>query len=279
MIGLLMRTGNACRIAGHYQEAEKAFADAMRRIRAAPLSTHLEAGQLYSMLASLRLEQFRPAEARDLLRKAESIANGYGDRTLLATVLHQQAIADDDLGEPGRALDLLLDAKRIYREDGNVRAEVLALNEAVLVLAGAGRVDRALRLYLMIEAKAHEHLNPRALRSYRWTHGVIALRAGLHGAAGRVFDAVLEDAAAEGDFVVAAGALLYIAEARAGMGDFAGVEEAALRLTVLFEALGVPACVMAAADLLRQAARCRLAAMAECVRTVRAARRQAGAER
>ena len=273
MINLLTRNGNACRIAGRYQEAEKAFADAFRRIRVAPLSTCLEAGQLYSMMASLRLEQFRPHEARDLLRKAHSIATGYGDRRLLARVLHKQGIAADDLGHPRHALDLLLDAKRIYREDGDVKSEVLVLNEAVLVLAGAGEVDRALRLYLMIQDKARELLDPRALRSFSWTHGVIALRAGLHEAADKVFSAVMEDAAEQGDTVVAAGTLLYAAEARAGLGDFVGVEEAAVRLAALFEALGVPACVMAAADLLRQAARCRLTALAECVRTVRNARR------
>lgn len=274
MINLLVRTGNACRIAGRYQQAEKAFADAMRRIRAAPLSSCQEAGQLYSMLASLRLEQFRPAEARELLRKAESIARGYGDRGLLASVLHKLGIAADDLGEPGHALDLLLEAKQLYREDGNRRGEVLVLNEAVLVLAGAGLADRALRLYLLIEPAALEHLDPRALRAFRWTHGVIALHAGLYEAADKVFSAVVEGAAQDGDTVVAASALLYVAEARAGLRDFVGVEQVAIQLVALFNALGVPACVMAAADLLRQAARCRLAALVECVRTVRTARRQ-----
>ena len=270
MIGLLLRDGNAARIAGRYTTAEERFAAARARLRDASLVSSLDAARLYSYEASLRVDQWRPREAWSLLMRAEMIAEAHDDKALLARTLYQLGIAADDLGEPDAAVRRLLGAKRLYREAGERAMDVAVLSSLAVVLAGAGEVDRALRYHLMGEASANRYLPPRALRSYRWARGVITLRAGCHAAALALFEEVL--AAAE-DVPQAANLLVDLAEAQAGVGDYRAVEETAGRLATLFGSLGVSPGVMAAAQLLQQAANCRLVVILECVAAVRSARR------
>lgn len=274
MIELLLRKANEARISGHYAIAERALADASRRMKQAPLSSCLEIAKLYSLMASLRLEQFRPAEAERLLAKARRIAEGHRDAAFLAGVVHKQGIALVDLEHYGQAVDFLLEAKRLYRETGSGVGDVLAMTETCKALADGGQPDLALHYHLRIEQTATELLSGRALRYYGWVRGVIALRAGLSASALAVFDEVVASATEDGDTVAVANSLLDLAEARAGVGDAGGVEEAASQLVALFAALGVKPCVSAAAELLLRAARCRLTALAECVALVRRSRRR-----
>lgn len=279
MLELLLRNGDAARVAGRYREAEARYGAARRRLRSASLVSCLEAGHLYSRMASLRIDQWRPQDAWTLLMRAESIAEGYGDKALSAAVLLKMGIAAENMGEPELAVRKLLDAKAAYRRLGNPAMDVAVLNSLAVTLAGAGEIDRALRLHVVGERPARELLSPAALLTYEWARGYITLRAGYHGAALAIFDRVLEQQAAAGDVPSAAEMLVDLAEAQASVGDLAAVEETAVQMAVLFDALPVPAGVMAAAQLLHQATACRLGAALDCVRLIRAFRRSSRPDR
>lgn len=275
MLELLLRNGDAARVAGRYREAEARYGAARRRLRDASLVSCLEAGHLYSRMASLRIDQWRPQDAWSLLMRAEAIAEGHGDAGLAAAILLKMGIAAENMGEPELSIRKLLDAKAAYRRLGDAAMDVAVLNSLAVTLAGAGEIDRALRLHVVGERPARDLLSPSALLTYEWARGYITMRAGYHGAALEIFGRVLEQQAAAGDVPHAAEMLLDLAEAQAGVGDLPALEATALRMAALFDSLPVPAGVMAAARLLHQATAYRLGAALECVQVLRASRRGA----
>jgi tetratricopeptide (TPR) repeat protein len=114
--------GNAYRIQSDLVAAERALATARRTVGTAGSGDDLTRGEVASFLGSLRNDQARYEEAREVLDEAVACFRQLGDDRLEAKALLQLAHAHGDGGDPFAAIDVLERARALLGpDDGHLR--------------------------------------------------------------------------------------------------------------------------------------------------------------
>jgi DNA-binding CsgD family transcriptional regulator/tetratricopeptide (TPR) repeat protein len=138
---LLVRLGEVRRVAGDEAGAVAALAQAERLVAGAPPSAevaHVLAACAYGLLLRARSEQ---ANARS--EEAIAAARAVGARAEEAKALRALAISLADVGGMDRALDLLLEARRLAEEVGDAEAVMGTYMTVCHLLQWAGREREA----------------------------------------------------------------------------------------------------------------------------------------
>jgi tetratricopeptide (TPR) repeat protein len=138
----LTHHGNACRIAGDFDEARKSFAEAEQAGGASAL--------LFEFRASLAENTGELSEALHRLSEASKIRRAAGDQEGLARNLVLAAKVSDQEGQSQRAVDLLTEALDFIPSGEEFLFRTAAQN-LIHCVARAGFPERALRYYGQME--------------------------------------------------------------------------------------------------------------------------------
>lgn len=166
--------GNARRVAGDLFGAQRQLRAAIGLLDVGT-GAPTERAEVLSLLASLRTDQSRFAEAVRLLREAAATHRGQGDARLEGKCLLKMATAAVRGGEPERAIELLDRAIELLEAAGEDRLAFLAHHNVVSSLTEAGHHREAREYLERIAPLYEEHKDDRPMQlRRRWTEGLIA---------------------------------------------------------------------------------------------------------
>lgn len=170
--------GNARRVAGDLFGAERQLRTA-RALLDSGTGAPTEQAEILGLLASLRIDQSRYAEAVELLREAEELYANTGLDELRGKVLINMARAAGHGGEPTTAVELLLRALELLHEEDNAYLVFLCHHNVVAFLNDAERSDEA-REYLRQANPWYERFSDDRGTNLRrrWLEGRIAFNLG-----------------------------------------------------------------------------------------------------
>ncbi len=131
--------GNAHRVQSDLVAADRALATARRTARRSGSGDPWTIGEIASFLGSLRIDQVRYEEAREVLEEAVAIFRQAGDRNLEAKCLVQLAQARGEAGDPFSAIEVLERARTLLgAENGQLRL-IAGHYQAQMLLQGGLR--------------------------------------------------------------------------------------------------------------------------------------------
>lgn len=142
---ILAYQGNVHRLMDEYLEAEIPFARALKLLEQGSGDSTVRAS-IYSLLATLRGEQRRFAEADRLLDDVIHIYRRAGDDHLVGRTLLQQAHVAEIRGERDRSLALIGEARSLLDFGREPRLELLSLHNYLNLLAETTEASDARRL-------------------------------------------------------------------------------------------------------------------------------------
>ena len=256
-IGLEVRShsvlGNILRKQGDYVGAEAEFERVDGLLLDLP-STSVERCDALSLKASLRNDQDRFAEAKQILDELVEVYRRTEDHQKLGKALIKCGIAQSHLEDLSGAIVSLSESLRILREVGDERLCSLALGNLARCLEDAGRSEEALRFLgqareWMEANNSHEHL-ARA----RWLEGRIAASLERESEAEEAFQFARKYFSDRAIDIESASACLDLALLYAGQGSSAKLKELVVEMVPIFERQGLESQVMAALILLKHAA-------------------------
>lgn len=265
--------GNARRIASDLFGAERAFQESLLLLKEGNPGSPVQA-DVWSLLGSLRVDQGRYLEARELLKPALELYRDFHLREEEAKVLLQLADADGYSGNAERAVTILVGAVRLLDGLEPSRLHLQAHHNLADWMVDAGQALEALAYYEKARALYDEHCTEPSLRlRRRWLEGRIYAGMGDLGLARQALDEV-RATAAEGElsYEVAMVSLeLAIVELRRGNGD--RVRELAEEMTPILRSHELHRHALAAISLVRHEARKQRATVAFLEETLHYLRR------
>jgi tetratricopeptide (TPR) repeat protein len=165
--------GNARRVAADLREAEEAFQTAFELLRTGT-GDPLERALLTDLLASLRREQGRHAEALRLLARAQRIYRRVGETHREGRALVKMATVHEQAGTPERAIPLLYEALRKIDAGREPRLLLNAQHNLITFLAEVGRHLEAQRLLIQARPLYDRFADAWMRNRRRWVEGKIA---------------------------------------------------------------------------------------------------------
>lgn len=148
--------GNAHRVQSDLVAADRALATARRTARSSGSGDPWTIGEIASFLGSLRIDQVRYDEAREVLEEAVGIFRQAGDQRLEAKCLVQLAQARGEGGDHFSAIDVLKRARTLLGPaDGKLRL-IAGHYQAQMLLQGELR-NEADDLFAVLQDEYREH--------------------------------------------------------------------------------------------------------------------------
>lgn len=165
--------GNACRVSFQLAEAERAFAVAESLLAEGSIAL-LDRARVLALLASLRLEQRRLAEASQLYARAASIYKKLGQWNLLGRTLLQKAIVCSEAGDGEGNMRLLRQALDLIDPQADPRVFLSARHNLIHALHDNGRSREAFALLFHTRPLFLKVGDRMTLLKLRWLEGKIA---------------------------------------------------------------------------------------------------------
>ncbi len=253
--------GNARRIAGDLRGAECAFRGAARLLGPdQPLAPEMP--EVRSLLGSLRIDQCRYPEAREVLGRARRDFRELADPVGEARVLMQMATVEGYDGLPEEEITILEQVLPLVEAAGEERLVAWAQHNLAYSLVDAGEPLEALARFQKNEALFTDQFREPALQlRVRWLEGRIYAGLGdLELARTALEDVRLEAAERELPYELAMVslelAIVYLRE-----GELARVQDLAEELTLVFTSQELHRHALGALYLFRQAARAQTASV------------------
>lgn len=138
--------GNALRVAGHYEEAEAAFARARREENDGTGDVRRRAERL-RFEAGLAVDRSRFAVGERLYRRSQTLCEEVGDQQGAARVLLAHGSLALSTGRPADALPLLVQAEERLQALGDARRALVARHDRLVALIDLGQYREALPLF------------------------------------------------------------------------------------------------------------------------------------
>jgi tetratricopeptide (TPR) repeat protein len=268
--------GNARRVLGELRGAAEAFARSAELWEKAEKETGDPLGYgpvILDLEGSLRRGQRRFAEALDLLDRVV-VAYRDGDPEtrdlhLAGRALIKKAYTLDQMGEPGRALEVLREAAPLVDPARDPRLPLCLRHNILDTLSKIGRFQEARELLPEVAALSREIGNALDLARLRWAEARIAAGLGEAAGAEEAFEEVRRELLAQGIGYDAALVSLELAALYAGQGRTEEMKELAGEMLPIFQAADVHREALAALAVFQQAA-AREAATLDLVKEVAA---------
>ncbi len=166
--------GNAFRVNLQLASAERAFAVAESLLEEGPIAM-LDRARVHVLLASLRLDQRRFAEALQLFDRASFLYKKLGQWSLLGRTLLQKAMVCSEAGDAENEMRLLRQALDLIDPQADPRVFLAARHSLVIALNESGRSREAFALLFHtrpLYLKMGDRMN---LLRLRWLEGQVAL--------------------------------------------------------------------------------------------------------
>jgi tetratricopeptide (TPR) repeat protein len=270
----LAHLGNARRVLGELRGAEKAFSRSADLWEKCERETGDPLGYgpvILDLKASLRRGQRRFVEALELLdRVVTAYRDGDPERRdlhLPGRALIKKAYTYDQMGEPGRALEMLQEAAPLVDPARDPRLFLCLRHNVLDTLSKMGRLEEARELLPEVEALSREIGNALDLARLRWAEARIAAGLGGTARAEEMFQEVRRALLGQGIGYDAALVSLELAALYARQGRTAEMKELAGEMLPIFQAADVHREALAALAVFQQAA-ARDAATLELVQEV-----------
>lgn len=178
--------GNLRRILGDFRAADEAFARA-REYLSRGTGDLLETARLYDLKSTLRRNQLRFAEARDLIEKAANIYLSTGENHLAGRAMISRGLLLAEEGRPEQAIAVLREALTQIELEREPRLGLVAQQNLVARLQDLGRSEEALSLLPKVRRLTIEIGSRFELLRLRWLEGKILLSLGHEGRAEAAF--------------------------------------------------------------------------------------------
>lgn len=251
----LAHRANALRVGGDLAAADRWFATLQRDLDRRPLGNDEVMAEVWSLMASLRIEQRQLSQAQTLLAHASAAYGMVKHSTALMKTKIKMAGLYVDIGEPERALSLLRAVRDHLDRDGQARLFFCALNTEVWALAELHRFDEAEEIL-----DRHDHLwerddNPKDRATLLQLRGRIAAGRGRFAEARDLLERSCHLLLDLGLVHLAADLALDLALLLLDAGRTAELEDLATDLVAVFRAHGVERETLAGLALLARAAR------------------------
>jgi tetratricopeptide (TPR) repeat protein len=254
--------GNARRVLGDLRNADESFSIA---------DAWWEAGQaiagdvlgyepvILDLKASLRISQRRFAEAFELLDRLFAIHTDgcrpeHQDRHRAGRALVLKALGLAEMGEPERAIDLLLEAEHFVDPQRDPRLFVCLRHNLLWNLANIEKYEEATLLLPQVAALCQELGNPLDLMRLHWAEGRIAAGLGQMEAGIEIFQGLRQDFAERGIAYDAALVTLELTALYARLGAADEVKDLSIEMARIFHAQDVPREALAALLFFQKAA-------------------------
>lgn len=246
--------GNAYRIQSDLVAADRALATARRTVRTAGSGDALTQGEVASFLGSLRNDQARYEEAREVLGEAVASFRQLGDARLEAKALVKLAHAHGDGGDPFSAIEVLERARSLLGpEDGQLRL-IAAHYQAQMLLQGELR-NEADDLFAELQPEYDAHGREFGIDRRRvWLEARLAAAFGNAERAEGLFEEIREAFLAREMAYDYALASLELAGLLIEQGRMADVQQLAEEMVPLFGSRQVHGHALAALAMFQQAA-------------------------
>lgn len=141
-----MQQANALRVCNRFDEADQAFAEAVRW-REKGTGDPLLHARLFEQIASLRTYQGRYPDAIELAEEAGEVYRDLEEHHSLASTMVQRAVASQYANEPEEAIRILNDAIPLIDPEKNPHLLLAACHNLVLSYIAVDRPEQALSLY------------------------------------------------------------------------------------------------------------------------------------
>ncbi|HXO18472.1 MAG TPA: tetratricopeptide repeat protein, partial [Thermoanaerobaculia bacterium] len=246
--------GNALRISSDLEGSERAFATAESLLRDDGRGGMLDRARVFDLLASLRRDQGRYAEAFRLLDRVEATYRRLGHWHLLGRTLAQKSMVCDELGDLETEMLLLRRALDLLDPQEEPRMFLAARHNLILALNQTGRHREAFALLFHtrpLYLQAGDRMN---LVRLRWLEGSVAMGLGRIGQAEVAFREVRESFVALGLAYDAAQASLDLANVYILQGRTGETRRLAQEMLAIFQSLHVHREALAAWLVFREAA-------------------------
>ena len=245
--------GNALRAQDDLEGAERAFtsADAFWKVGEGAADGLLEEGLIFALKASLRRDQRRFAEAKELLGRASMLASG---TTFRVQVMVSKAKLLDEMGDFEEAVALLQRVKETVSPEEEARVLLPIWQNLAHTLSKLERFEEAAAL--LPEARAHLLTAGGELNRVRlmWTEGRVTAGLGDVEEGIALLSRVRGEFASRGMAYDVALVSLEIAILYAGLGRTEQVKTLARHMTPIFQAHAIHREALAALTLFRKAA-------------------------
>ena len=253
--------GNARRIVGDLRGAECAFRGAARLLDPdQPLAPEMP--DVRSLLGSLRIDQCRYPEAREVLGRARRDFRQLEDPVGEARVLLQLATLEGYDGQPEKEIRALEQALPLVKEAGEEHLVAWTQHNLAYSLVDAGEPLEALARFQKNEALFGRHFQEPALRlRVRWLEGKIYAGLGDLALARTALEEVRATAAERELPYELAMVSLELAVVHLRAGELARVQDLAEELVLVFASQELHRHALGALYLFRQAARAQTASV------------------
>lgn len=247
--------GNARRIASDLFGAERAFQESLPILKEGNRTSPVPA-DVWSLLASLRIDQGRHREARQLLDRSLALYRQFGSKRDEGKVLMQLANAEGYSGNSEASVDILHRAVGVLEEAGEKRLLLWAHHNLFDWMVEAGQALEALAQYEKARSLYDEHgTEPSGRLRQRWLEGRIYAALGDLDLARQAFEEVRATAIERGLSYEVAMVSLELALVHLRLGDVARVQDLAEEITPILRSHELHRHALAALYLFRDRAR------------------------
>lgn len=245
--------GNALRVLGELKGADEAFLRAEDCLKRGNIGNPRVEAELLSLKGSLRLDQRRLEEARELVGRSLSLYREAQDGNGVAKSLLKKAKILRAIGEIEQAIEILSGAASII--DPQKEPRLFAYSRQILIstLNRAGRDQEAERLLPEVQELYRALAEPLDWLRLRWTEGRIAQGLGRLAEAEAAYREVRNEFLDRNKSYDAALVSLDLAALLAEQGRTAELKQLALQMAAVFESKEVHREAFAALLLFQQA--------------------------
>lgn len=227
---------NALRLVGRLQEADRVISGVRAGLAREAIDDAILHADVCSLEASLRIDQGRLRDARQLLDRAVLLFRQEGERGEVARVLMKRGIVERREGEAATAIATQREVLALLDPADDSYTKVTALSNLALALCDAGRFAEASAVIAAHEPLYRRHDSPRWRVKEGVLRGRIAHGLGRARQAERLFRAARERAMEQRDFFTASLASLELATLFLEEGRSHELREVAALLGPVFEA-------------------------------------------
>lgn len=244
---------NALRVAGDLRGADRLFAALREEVAQRPIEDTAVQAEEASLEASLRYDQRRWGEARELLRQADGLYRVERDVEEIAKVAIQRGLVEQHSGHSAEAVSHYREALTRVEAESEPHLFLCAVSNLALVFCDGGRFRDAERLLAEHEPVYRRHLDGWSQPLEGWLRGRIAAGLGRRREAEAAFLAAREQYVKAGDGLEAALISFDLADLYVEQGRTAELQGVAAVMQDLFAAQGLTDRALAALTLFQQA--------------------------
>jgi len=170
--------GNARRVVGELLSAEASFRKAESCLARSQTGNAWAEAEVLDMKGSLRMDQRRFEEARELFDRARDLYRQEGDSHGAAKIFLLRAKLFREMEEPEQAIEWLQRSRAEIDSAKEPRLFATAMHNLLVALSLAGRFTEALELLPEVRDLHRETARPLDRVRLRWTEGFIAFGLG-----------------------------------------------------------------------------------------------------